>query len=88
MTVKEMYNAIMDANEAGTPKIGIYQANIIKATKRKSGLTTITFSVNVKEFSPNDILPWQRQDATGETGQLVCWAFMGTTGALKKLGVE
>lgn len=77
MTIPELFAAMCAASDAGVDGIGIYAPSLTNATRNKDGLTTLTFKVRVREFTPNDAM----------TG-LAAWLAIGTVPALKKLEQE
>lgn len=74
MTTKELIAAVIDASEAGNPKVACYEAALTNATRKKGGFTTLTFKIHVKDFTPNDVLLG-----------IKAWVCLGTHEALKSL---
>lgn len=73
MTIGEFLHKIIDAPEDNRG-IGTYHANIKGARLLKNGLTQITLTVNVSEFTPQTVLEG-----------IQAWVSIGTNAALNEL---
>lgn len=74
MTVKAMLSAMCDANDAQTPKVGVYEASIVHATRRRNGDVVFTLKLVTTDFTVDDVL-------RGVKG----WVALGSITALRRL---
>ena len=56
MTTKELIGKMCDVSDEGGQHVGVYVPDLVKATRNKKGVTTLTFVVRTGEFTPDDAL--------------------------------